>query len=246
MQYPEFFDAVPRLRMRDPLARFLGAFDDGVIEYSYLDAVKLAGHSCPTVASAYWLTHQALGALYGDELPERGAIRVQFREDRAAGVIGVIANVVSLLTGATSDTGFKGLGGRFDRRQLLAFNADVPLEIRFTRTDSGAQIDVAAHLRQVPAEPEMPALMQRCLAGEGHPEEARRFGALWQDRVRRILIEHGDDPAVFVVRRAPWDSDSAPSAMASAFASPPCYAREFPGYFGETEELPEPMHPAEG
>ena len=149
MQYPEFFDAVPHLRMRDPLARFLGAFDDGVIEYTYLDAVKLAGHSCPTVASAYWLTHQALGALYGDELPERGAIRVEFREDRAAGVIGVIANVVSLLTGATSDTGFKGLGGRFDRRHLLAFNADVPLEIRFTRIDSGAQVDVAAHLRQV-------------------------------------------------------------------------------------------------
>ena len=42
--------------MRDPLARFLGAAEDGVIEYTYADTVKLAGHSCPTVASAYLMT----------------------------------------------------------------------------------------------------------------------------------------------------------------------------------------------
>ena len=78
MHYPEFFDAVPRIRLRDPLAEFLGAFEGGVIEYAYLDAVRLAGHSCPTVASAYWLTRQALRALYGDALPERGGVRVAF------------------------------------------------------------------------------------------------------------------------------------------------------------------------
>jgi hypothetical protein len=63
MPHPEFFDAVPRLRMHDPLAQFLGASDDGMIEYGYGDAVKLAGHSCPTVASAYGLTRLALRAL---------------------------------------------------------------------------------------------------------------------------------------------------------------------------------------
>lgn len=52
MHYPAFFDDVPAIRLYDPLAEFLGAVDDGVIEYRYLDAVKLAGHSCPTVASA--------------------------------------------------------------------------------------------------------------------------------------------------------------------------------------------------
>jgi len=203
MPHPEFFDAVPRLRMRDPLAQFLGAADDGVIEYGYGDAVRLAGHSCPTVASAYGLTRLALRALYGSDLPQRGAIRVEFREDRTAGVTGVIANVVSLLTGAAGDTGFKGLGGRFDRRNLLVFNADVPLEIRFTRTDTGARVDAAAHVRLVPGDPEMPALLQRCLTGQAGPEEALRFGAMWQARVRRILIEHGEDPAVFVVRAGP-------------------------------------------
>lgn len=202
MKHPDFFDAVPRLRLRDPVAEFLGAFDEGVIEYAYVDVVKLAGHSCPTVASAYWMTRQALCALYGAELPERGAIRVEFREGRLAGVTGVIANVVSMLTGATQDTGFKGLAGRFDRRHLLFFDADVPLDIRFTRTDTGGKVDVAANLREVPGDPDTALLMQRCLGGTASAEEARRFGALWQDRVRRILLDHGEDPEVFVVRRA--------------------------------------------
>lgn len=202
MNTPEFFAAVPRLRLRDPLAAFLGACDDGVIEYGYVDAVKLAGHSCPTVASAYWMTRQALGALYGAKLPERGAIRVEFSEDGLSGVTGVIANVVSMLTGATHDSGFKGLAGRFDRRQLLFFNAAVPLEIRFTRTDTNAKVDVAANLRLVAGDPEMPALMRRCLEGEASTDESQRFAAAWQDRVRRILLEHGNDAKVFVVSRA--------------------------------------------
>lgn len=199
---PAFFDSVPRLRLRDPLAAFLGTFADGVIEYGYVDVVKLAGHSCPTVASAYWMTHQALGALYGSQLPERGAIRVAFRADSRSGVTGVIANVVSMLTGATQDTGFKGLAGRFDRRHLLSFNAAVPLEIRYTRTDTGEHVDVAANLPPLAGDPETATLMQRCLVGDSSAEDRQRFGVLWQERVRRILLDHGDDPDVFVVSRA--------------------------------------------
>lgn len=200
MHYPDFFDAIPRFRLRDPLADFLGAAEGGVIEYRYIDAVKLAGHSCPTVASAYWLTRLALGALYGASLPERGGVQVSFRDSRVAGVTGVIANVVSLLTGATTDTGFKGLAGRFDRRSLMAFDAEQSLDIRFTRKDSGASVDAMARLRDVPADPQMAPLMQRCLAGEADAGEAQRFRDLWQDRVRRVLLEHGDDPEVFVIR----------------------------------------------
>jgi hypothetical protein len=201
MNYPDFFDSVPQIKMHDSLAAFLGAVNDGVIEYRYIDVVKLAGHSCPTVASAYWMTYQALQALYGNDLPERGAIRVEFREGSLTGVTGVVANVISMLTGATHDTGFKGIAGHFDRRNLLFFGADVPLEIRFMRLDTGAQVDVAANVRQVPSNPEMPVLMQRSLSGEASVEEAQRFGALWQERVRCILLDHGADPEVFIVRR---------------------------------------------
>ena len=54
--FPEFFDSAPVVRVRDPLAAFLGAARDGVLEYRYADAVKLAGHSCPTVASAFLMS----------------------------------------------------------------------------------------------------------------------------------------------------------------------------------------------
>jgi len=54
MAFPEFFARIPTLTLRDPLAELLGAADGGLIEYCFADAVKLAGHSCPTVAGA-WL-----------------------------------------------------------------------------------------------------------------------------------------------------------------------------------------------
>lgn len=199
MQTPAFYSQVRSLVVHDPLAEFLGASEGGRIEYQYLDAVKLAGHSCPTVAAAYWMTLKGLAALYPDTLPERGGIRVAFRQDRLSGVTGVIANVVTMLTGATHDTGFKGIGGHFDRRNLLFFSADVGEEIRYTRVDTQQSVDVAARLQGVPFAPQTPELMQKCISGQATPEEAARFRENWQARVRALLLEHGDDPEVFQV-----------------------------------------------
>lgn len=200
MEYPIFFDAVPGIRLRDPLAAFLGAAEKGLIDYTYLDAVKLAGHSCPTVAAAYWMTVRGLRALYPGQTPERGAVRVSFADPLDAGVVGVTAAIATLLTGAAGEGGFKGLAGNFVRRDLLAFGAELPLEIRFTRLDGGGRVDVGADLRQVPADPDTFPLLQRCLAGAADAAERVRFGALWQDRVRRILLEHGEDERVFMLR----------------------------------------------
>ena len=200
MPYPEFFDAAPRIAVRDPLAAFLGAADGGVIEYGYPDVVRLAGHSCPTVASAYLMTRAALASLHPGALPERGGIRVELRDVRLEGVAGVIANVASFLTGATQDTGFKGIGGRFDRRNLLFFGVDIPGQIRFTRVDTGAAAIVSARLDLAPPDPRIGALMPRCLAGTATADEAAQFRSLWQGRVRTLLLERADDPEVIVVR----------------------------------------------
>lgn len=200
MHTPDFFDEVRRLAVYDPLAEFLGAAENGRIEYGYIDAVKLAGHSCPTVAAAYWMTLKALASLYPYSLPQRGGIRVEFREDQLSGATGVIANVVAMLTGATHDSGFKGIGGRFDRRKLLYFSADVAEEIRFTRIDNGEAVDVGARLQGVPFAPGTSELMQKCLSETATPEERTRFRENWQARVRALLLDHGDDPEVFSVR----------------------------------------------
>lgn len=202
MDHPDFFDAVPRISLYDPLAEFLGATTDGILQYGYFDAVRLAGHSCPTVAAAYWSTCKALASLYPNTTPVRGDIRVEFNLDSASGVTGVIANVVSMLTGAMSDNGFKGLAGRFDRRKKLFFAVEMHGEMRFTRLDTGQAVQVATNLKQVPASPRLPALMASCISNTATAAEAAEFRRLWQARVRSILLEHGDDPAVFVVTPA--------------------------------------------
>lgn len=193
MNTPSFYTEVPKITLYDPLAEFLGAAEKGIVEYHYIDAVKLAGHSCPTVASAYLVTRKALASLYGDELPVRGAIQVSFRDGQADGVTGVIANVVGLLTGAAQSGGFKGIGGKFDRTNLLHFNAGITGEIRYTRLDTGINVETTYHPEWVGPSPGMKELMQKVMMGVANSEERGRFGLLWQDRVKRILIDHADN-----------------------------------------------------
>ena len=80
MGFPAFFEQAPVLRLHDGLAELLGAPSDGVIEYRYADAVRLAGHSCPTVAGAWLCARAGLRALYGEMHP-RAAKKVIDRLD---------------------------------------------------------------------------------------------------------------------------------------------------------------------
>lgn len=197
MQFPDFFPIAPIIRMRDPLAKFLGAADGGVIDYRYKDAVRLAGHSCPTVASAFLMTRAAMKALYGNALAVRGEIRVDLAEARDAGVAGVIASIATLITGATADSGFRGLAGQFNRRDKLFFGQKLAYgSLRFTRLDTGAAVEAVADLSRVPGDPRLGELMPLCLAGRASDAEQQAFREMWQDRVRRLLLEHADDPQV--------------------------------------------------
>lgn len=202
MHFPVFFQDIPLITLRDPLAAILGAATDGLIDYRYADAVKLAGHSCPTVAGAWLMARRGLRTLYGDDLPERGGLRVEFRAAREAGTTGVVGNVLGLITGAAGEEGFKGLGGRQSRRDLLRFAEELPAELRLTRLDTGAATLLDYHPERVPPAAEMAALMARVVGGVADPWEQIEFARLWQDRVRRILLEHADDPELVVARSA--------------------------------------------
>lgn len=205
MKLQPFFDDVPRLRVQDPLARILGCAEDGVIEYTFGDAVRLTGHACPTVAAAYWLTWLALEHLFPGELPQRGGIKVEFRDDARSGNTGVMATVVQMLTGAAGSSGFKGLRGRFVRVGLIRYKPDLLPSMRFTRLDTRAAVDVSADLASVPVDERVEALMARCLADKASPAEEAQLGELWQARVKAMLLEHGRDAAVFTVRGVePW------------------------------------------
>ena len=194
--FPAFFEDAPVLRVRDPLAAYLGMGNEGTITYRYADAVRLAGHSCPTVAGAWLMVVQGLAWLYDGEIPERGAIEVHMRDGRTDGAAGVIAAIATLLTGAAPETGFKGIGAghRFARRDLLVFDAPIEGTIGLRRRDTGTGVIVDINTASVPHDPGMDMLMPKAVSGQASAAELKQFGLLWQDRVRRMLVEHADDP----------------------------------------------------
>jgi len=187
MSHPQFFDSIESIHLQDNLAGFLGAFDDGRVEFSYLDVVKSAGHSCPTVAGAFLMTREGLKALYGDQIPVRGEIFVSFGENSEEGVAGVIANVVTQITGATTTTGFKGIGGNFVRHGLMEFEADTNSSVRLKRLDTGQSVEVVYDPSEVKGHPGQQELMQKIMQGVATPEEKGSFGGIWQQRVEEIF-----------------------------------------------------------
>jgi hypothetical protein len=196
MKTPAFFDAVPAIVVADPLAETLGAAEGGLIEYRYVDAVKLTGQSCPTVAGAWLMTRAALARLYPGETPRRGEIRVELRQPVDEGVAGVIAGVAGLVTGAANEGGFKGLAGRYARRGLLRFGVPMGGEIRFTRLDTGRSVELSHRLQAVPRPPALGELLRDASAAEASAAARRAFADAWQGWVRTIMIEHADDPTL--------------------------------------------------
>ncbi len=191
--YPQFFNKIPTIKLQDELASFLGAFEDGIIEFSYLDIVKSAGHSCPTVLGAYLMTKEGLKALYENELPKRGQIIVEFKEAQDIGVAGVIGNVMMNITGAATTNGFKGISGKFDRNYLMKFEQDINgASVRFTRVDTQQSVDIFYDASSIKAHEDMNFLMQKSLQGNATNEEKKEFGKLWQERVEIIFENVGN------------------------------------------------------
>ena len=183
MKYPGFFDEIDPIILKDNLSSFLGSTEDGIMEYSYLDVVKMAGHSCGVTSGAYLMTREGLKALYGKDTPMRGEIKVELQgtlEDNT----GVFAQVFSYLTGATSDTGFLGIMGNFNRRNLLFYGADIPSNVRFTRLDTHKSVDVSYDLSKVVN----PGKIMRSAIGPNATEEGKKtFPVRWQKMVKTIF-----------------------------------------------------------
>lgn len=176
-------DPKMKIRIYDPLAEYLGGPAETVrFSLSVLDAARLSGHLCPSVAGAFLVTKAAVEALYPDtETCVRGEIEVDLPGIANEGATGPISNVIGYLTGAWSENGFGGINGRYSRRDLLHFHSPRCAQgaYRFERTDTGAHVQV----RYNPG------------AARGLHDTAARngdsFGEAWQARVRAILTSPG-------------------------------------------------------
>ncbi len=188
MQYPLFFDEADSILLYDPLSDFLGAFEEGKVEIGYLDCVKQAGHSCPTVAGAYLMTMLGLNILYGSELPQRGNIHVGIKGERTEGTTGVIGNIISFIVGASGEEGFKGIQGKFSRNNLMAYDQKMMGEVTLTRTDNKLSVSLSYDPSIIPGDQRLKPLMGKVLQGKASDQEKNLFKALWQERVKDILL----------------------------------------------------------
>lgn len=187
-----FYDEVEPIRLKDPLAVFLGAIDETEdFIFTYSDAIKLAGHSCPAVSGAYKITEKALKALYKNETPVRGGISVRVLGAVDNGANGPISQVISLITGAAPQTGFAGLGQKFVRKNKLVFDEEneEPNTFVFTRDDDNRSVKVTYHPENIPHREEMSNLFTKCIVGTANGKQQERFKALWQERVKAVLLE---------------------------------------------------------
>lgn len=190
-----FFSEIEPIAMIDPLAATLGVVEESdEIFYHYSEMVKFAGHSCLAVSGAFMITKIALKELYGEKTPTRGEIKVKFKGDAEVNVNGPISQVVSFITGAAGNTGFKGLSGKFNRYQLLSFDENmapekgVTADIKFERIDTGDKVQIAYRPGLVQKDPAMGELMPLVLSGKATEEEKARFGNLWQEGVKVVLL----------------------------------------------------------
>jgi hypothetical protein len=200
----DFFGDVEPIRLTEPLAYLLGAQNEGdEFVFHFTDAILTAGHTCPAVAGAYKLTAKALKALYGDELPVRGEIRVLIKGGPEDLAYGPQAQVISLITGASGATGFKGLGGRFSRKNRLLFdsaNTEFNTFI-FSRADTGAAVKIQYDPQAITSDPRMSELSGLVIKGTASKEEHDLFVELWQGNVRKILMEDDKYPGLFTVEK---------------------------------------------
>ena len=195
----DFLKEVKSIQFKEPLAEILGAFkeEDVVLEYTFTDAVKMAGHACPTIAGAYLCCQKALEKLYPDEIPVRGELSITVYGEPDEGVYGVMGQVFSFLTGAAPTDGFRGLGYKFKRKDLLKFNSEKidpdAMSFEFRRLDNDKAVLVNFYPRQVPF-PEkqgkrLGELLEKVIWEASKDEERKEFQKLWMEKVKTMLLD---------------------------------------------------------
>lgn len=187
------YDVEP-IRIRDPVAEALTVLAPGdPFVITYRDVVTAAGHSCPTAAGAYRIVQLGLEALYpGDELPVRSEIAVTAGGPPDDPSYGVMARLISYVTGAAEEDGFAGLAGGYGARTgLLDFDdlAADGVAFRFRRVDTDEAVTVTYHVGDVPgagpATQHLPALIE----GTATPAERAAFSEAWHGRIRAVLTD---------------------------------------------------------
>ncbi|MEO5347186.1 MAG: hypothetical protein H7834_12525 [Magnetococcus sp. YQC-9] len=189
MRFPD----TPSISLRDPLAELLGAGEEPFV-YTFNDAVKLAGHACPTVAGAFLMIKRAVDLLYPTSMPLRGDLLITVPNRVDEGVTGPITQIFTLVSGAAGANGFKGLAGEYNRMNLMRFGEGIGSAgaFVFETVSTGRKVALTYSPAAIPPAPRMGELMPLVLSHRAMPEVRAEFGRLWRQRVEAILADGGE------------------------------------------------------
>ncbi len=200
MNFPTFYSEIPTIKFFEPLADVLGSSSDGIVEFSFKDAVKIAGHGCPTVGGAYLMIFHGLKKLYSDGIPTRGNIEVHVSDPIDSGATGVVGMIAGSIVGAADKGGFKGLGGQFSRHNSLFFNASFDGDIKLKRKDNGQSVTLEYHPEIVSGNPEMGIYLKKVLDKTSSPDEKVLFQKMWNDRLKKIMVDEFYNPKLVLIK----------------------------------------------
>jgi hypothetical protein len=185
MKYPEFFYNLPTITLYDDLAQFLGVTEDGILEVTYIDIVKSEGHSCAVIAGAYLAALKGLEALYKEDIPRRGNIKVEIKKTPTEDNAGVIGCVLSHIMGVTTNYGFGGIPtGKYNRRNTLFFGSDINCDIRITRLDTENSVGINYRPEKV-IDPMK--ILKSAIRPGAKPEDIKSFPKRFQEMVKTIF-----------------------------------------------------------
>lgn len=164
------------IKVHEPFAEHLGNPSELIdFEINLQDIARLSGHLCPSVVGAFLITKKAIEVLYPETgICQRGDLEVYIPGRAEQAAFGPMANVISYITGAWSDTGFGGLRGEYARRNLLHFATTGAKNFIFVRRETRA----TATIRFDPG----PALQRARTQTPG-----RTFQESWQNNVEAVL-----------------------------------------------------------
>ncbi len=108
-----------------------------------------------------------------------------------------MGQVFSLLTGAASVNGFRGLGHKFKRKDLLKFNPEKidpdAMCFEFKRVDNDKAVLVKFYPHRIPFPKEkggrLGPLLEKVIWEAAKEEERKEFQELWMEKVRDMLLE---------------------------------------------------------
>ena len=107
-----------------------------------------------------------------------------------------MSQVFSLLTGAAPATGFRGLGHKFKRKDLLKFSSEKidpqAMCFEFRRLDNGKAVLVRFYPQRIPFPEEkakqLSHLLQPVIWEAATEEETKQFQGLWMEKVEHMLM----------------------------------------------------------